>query len=241
MASACTAFAIAAFLLLRNRPDECGVLIDGGAHNSDDNKPDLPSKTLAEARLTPTFWIFSLSLAMHALFGTAVTFHIVSLFTEAGREASEAYSYFFPVAVVSTSTNLMFGYLADRMSLKPLLIIMLLSFLCGAQGLLNLQHDWGYWLLTVGFGFGGGLWSVISNLAFIRHFGPLHLGEITGLCMSAMVFGSAIGPALFSLGLDWTGSYAAAEWGCSAGLLLLLLAAIFLVPARDGMQKEQIA
>jgi len=67
-------------------------------------------------------------------------------------------------------------------------------------------------LLVVGFGIGGGLWSVTSNLTFIRNFGPLHLGEITGLCTAILVFASAIGPALFSLGLDYFGSYAAALW-----------------------------
>jgi OFA family oxalate/formate antiporter-like MFS transporter len=76
--------------------------------------------------------------------------------------------------------------------------------------------------LVVGFGVGGGLWSVISNLAFIRNFGPLHLGEITGLCTSIMVFASAIRPALFSLELDYFDSYAAALWVCIFALVLLL-------------------
>ena len=58
--------------------------------------------------------------------------------------------------------------------------------------------------------------------AFIRNFGPLHLGEITGFCTSIMVFASAIGPALFSLGLDYSGSYATAQWLCIVALVLLL-------------------
>ena len=69
---------------------------------------------------------------------------------------------------------------------------------------------------------------ITSNLAFIRNFGPLHLGEITGLCSAIMVFASAIGPALFSLGLDVFGTYAAAEWLCIGALLCLLVAAVLL-------------
>jgi MFS transporter, OFA family, oxalate/formate antiporter len=233
LAIACVGFAIVALLLLRNNPQECGLDIDGREPTTLEPKQDPVSVTLAEARRTPTFWIYSLSLAMHALFGTAVTFHIVSLFTTAGRGADEAFGYFFPVAIVSTSSNLLFGWLTDNRPLKPFLLLMLISFIVGAQGLLNLQHDWGYWLLTVGFGFGGGLWSVISNLAFIRHFGPLHLGEITGLCSAAMVFGSAMGPALFSLGLDYSGTYATAEWICIGGLSALLVAAAVLVPMQE--------
>jgi OFA family oxalate/formate antiporter-like MFS transporter len=104
----------------------------------------------------------------------------------------------------------------------------LCGFLAGAVGLLYLQHNWGYAALVVGFGIGGGLWAVISNLAFIRNFGPLHLGEITGLCTSIIVFASAIGPALFSLGLDYFGSYAAAQWVCIVVLVILIGFAIAL-------------
>ncbi len=73
-----------------------------------------------------------------------------------------------------------------------------------------------------------------SNLAFIRNFGPLHLGEITGFCTAIMVFASAIGPALFSLGLDYFGSYAAAQWMCIAALVLLLGFAIVLAQSGPG-------
>ena len=224
LALICFFFAAIALLLLRDNPASCGVLIDG---HSDDNPPPKTvlraSATLAEARRTPVFWLATLGLSMHSLFGTAVTFHIVSIFAEAGRSQTEAFAYFLPVAVVSTISNLFCGWLADTCSLKPFMVTMLASFLIGAVGLLNLTQDWGYVLLAAGFGIGGGLWSVTSNLAFIRNFGPLHLGEITGLCTSIMVFASAIGPALFSLGLDLYGSYAAAQWLCIALIVGLLV------------------
>jgi cyanate permease len=47
-----------------------------------------------------------------------------------------------------------------------------------------------------------------------------------------MVFASAIGPALFSLGLDYFGSYAAALWVCIAALVLLLTFAFVLPQSR---------
>jgi len=183
---------------------------------------------------TRVFWLASLSLSMHSLFGTAVTFHIVSIFAEAGRSQTEAFAYFLPVAVVATTSNLLCGWLADTRSLKPFMVGMLASFLAGAAGLLHLDENWGYLLLIAGFGVGSGLWSLTSNLAFIRNFGPLHLGEITGLCTSLMVFASAIGPALFSLGLDLSGSYAAPQWLCI--LLLAGLLAFALVVPQDAPQ-----
>ena len=59
----------------------------------------------------------------------------------------------------------------------------------------------------MGFGFGGALWGVLSNLVSIRHYGPKHLGEITGLNTALTLFASAIGPLLFSLVFDITGTF----------------------------------
>ena len=103
---------------------------------------------------------------------------------------------------------------------------MLLAFIVGAWGLVNLQYDWGFWMLALGFGAGGGLWGVLSNLVYIRFFGPLHLGEISGLSASITVFASAVGPAAFSLGFDYFGTYETAVLICLGLLVCLLVWAI---------------
>jgi OFA family oxalate/formate antiporter-like MFS transporter len=123
--------------------------------------------------------------------------------------------------------------LADRNPLKPFLILMLISFLLGAFGLAHLARDWGYWLLAIGFGAGGGLWGVLSNLAFVRYFGTKHLGEVSGLNTALTVSASAIGPAAFSLGLDGSGSYLLPVYLCMVALVLLLVwAVIYPAPER---------
>jgi MFS family permease len=222
-------FAFAAVIFLRDDPESCGLLADGEVH--DENfvaRVVKESNTLTEARHSPLFWIYSLSLGMHALFGTALTFHIVDVFHAAGRTREEAFGYFFPAAIVSTSVNLVASWMADFSPLKPFLVAMLLSFLAGAWGLLHLEETWGFWMLACGFGAGGGLWGLISNLAFIRFFGTLHLGAISGLNTSLTVFASAIGPAMFSLGVDYFGTYKAAEWVCTFFLMVLLVAAVLI-------------
>ena len=59
----------------------------------------------------------------------------------------------------------------------------------------------------LGFDVGGGLWGTLANLVFIRHYGPKHPGEISGLNSTHTVFASAIGPVLFSVAYDMTGSF----------------------------------
>lgn len=219
------AFALLALVAVRDTPESCGLLPDGASAEAHEAAQRARGRdfTLEEARRTPVFWIFAAALSMHALFGTAVTFHIVDIFAEAGRSRSDAFAYFLPQAVVSTSVNLVASALADRLPLKPFLLLMLAGFVAGAWGLVNLHAGWGYWLLVAGFGAGGGLWGVLSNLAYVRNFGRLHLGAISGLSTSLTVFASAVGPLLFSVGLDGFGSYDAAVWLClglNVGLLL---------------------
>ena len=241
-------FALLAFLAVRDRPEVCDLQVDGGrmqpkveqlaatppnSNTSSDStfntsineRSDLG---LAQVKRNPVFWLYSSALSMHALFGTAVTFHIVAIFAEAGRGRDEAFAYFIPQAVITVVVNLAASTLADYMRLKPFLLVMLVSFVFGAVGLMNLQTDTGYWCLVVGFGAGSGLWGTLSNLVFIRQFGATHLGEITGLNTAFTVFGSAIGPLIFSVALDLTGSMFNAAQICAGLLVVLFVTAIFI-------------
>jgi len=218
-------YALLAFLLVRDHPRIAGLLADGTqptTTKSTETGPQSQDRTAADARRDPVFWLYAMALSMHAMFGTAVTFHIVAIFAEVGRGRDEAFGYFLPQAIVSLTVNLIASTAADYLRLKPLLVFMLCAFLVGAFGLTRLGSESGYWLLVFGFGAGGGLWGVLSNLAFIRHFGALHLGEISGLNTSFTVFASAIGPVLFSVANDTFGTFSSAAYGCVFGLVILL-------------------
>ena len=96
-------FALISFLVVRDRPEVCNLQIDGGRALLKDEKaiaestesssrPNLDLSLnersdmgLAQVRRNGVFWLYSSALSMHALFGTAVTFHIVAIFAEAGR------------------------------------------------------------------------------------------------------------------------------------------------------------
>lgn len=222
-------FSLVAIILIRDNPSSCGLRADG---ISADSFVDLPvevvSQTRKEAQNSAVFWVYSLSLCMHALIGTALVFHIVSVFDEAGRGSVEAFNYFIPIAIVATTTNLLASWYSDRVSLKPFLIALLVAMSVGCYGFIYLESDWSYWPRTIGMGVATGLWGVLSNLAFIRFFGSRHLGEISGLNASVNVFFSAIGPAAFSLGFDYFGHYGAALKICLLALAILLVIAIVL-------------
>ena len=222
-------FSTAAFLFTRDDPESCNLVIDGiDNHLLEKSKNEvINSKTLKDAKRSPVYWIYALSLGMHAMFGTALVFHIVAIFSEVGRGSQEAYNYFFPTAIFSTITNFCASWLTDKYVLKPFLVTMLIAFCIGCWGLINLGYNWGFWILVIGFGIGGGLWGVISNLAYVRLFGSKYLGEISGFGTSISVVCSAVGPAAFSLAYDYLGSYTSAFQICLVSLLVLLFVSLY--------------
>jgi sugar phosphate permease len=227
------AFALVALALVRDAPEPCGLRPDGDVPHEDDVAVAVDGVPLERARRSSTFWLYSASLAMHSLFGTAITFHVVSIFERAGRTAEEAFGFFLPLSVVSITANLIASWASDRTALRPWLVLMLCGFLTACVGLVNLDAPWGLALLILGNGVGGGLWGMVSNITFVRLFGRAHLGAISGLNASLTVFGSAIGPALFAVGLQWTGSFVAPVAVCAVGFLALLAAAAILRRAAE--------
>ena len=234
------AFSLFALILVRNSPEECGLWPDGEKTDPEGlGRNSIPDVSAADAKRSPVFWVYAATLGLYSVFGTALVFHILSIFAEAGRSELEAVTYFFPAACVSVAINLLGSWLSDYWPLKHLLIIKLIGFVFGAWGILHLQHEWGYWMLVIGFGTTSGLWGVLSNLAFIRFFGRRFLGEISGMNATLTVIGSAIGPVMFSVGLDLTGSYHAPIWINLILVLTLLLAAIFVTQNEPGkLQKS---
>lgn len=237
-------FAVLCLFFVRDRPEVCGLLVDNQPPQVDVDSMKSSLKrdfSLTEVRKNVVFWLYAMGLSTHALFATAVTFHIVAIFAEAGRSREEAFAYFIPQALVTVVTNLGASALADRSRLKPFLLVMLASFTLGAFGLIHLHSQLGYWGLVIGFGVGGGLWGMLANLAFIRHYGPKHLGEVSGLNTALTVFASAIGPVLFSLAYDLTGTFTAGSMLVIVGLMPLLAVSAIIKQPLDTVPQHSSA
>ena len=223
-------FALIAWALYRDNPEECGLWPDGagGPADRDDSahaKPE-PCWTRPEAMRTWAFWTFSLSLALYGMYMTGLTFHIVSVFSSAGMTRLQAVSIFLPASVVAVVVHLLAGWLSDRIALNRLLMVMLAAMGVSAWGLAMLGPGLPVLLVILGDGVGGGLFGLLSAVTWPKFFGRRHLGAISGLHMSVGVLLSAFGPVLFSQSLAWGGSYRPAALVCLAASCALLLAAL---------------
>jgi OFA family oxalate/formate antiporter-like MFS transporter len=204
-------FPIFIIIFFRNKPQDIGLSPDGGKINKKEPSllfPILKEFSLSEAKQKLIFWVISLFLAMQALYITGFTFHVVSIFETAGFSRGEAVGIFQPIAVISVAASLTFGWVSDYIKINILLFAKGLSSLISLVGLIYLgQYEFAKFMIIFGIGVMTGLFGVVSIVALPRLFGKKSLGAISGFCMTITVFGSALGPMLFSLSLSQTGNY----------------------------------
>ena len=236
-------FPVIVIVFFRNNPQDVGLSPDGGVITKKERKlrfPVLKEFSLPEARRQLVFWVISLLLAMQALFITGFTFHVVSIFDSAGISRSEALSIFPPIAIVSVASILIFGWLSDYVKLRLLLFCKGFAAIASLAGLIFLKdYDFARYIIIIGIGTMAGLFGVITIVAWPRLFGKIHLGAINGFCMTLIVFGSALGPMLFSISKSHTGNYILADI-ISLVLFLGLTLMVFKIENPQSLLQEKV-
>ncbi len=226
-------------VLFRVSPEASGLVIDGGAApDSHDDRPTVigtdDDATRDEAVRDVRFWALSLPVVALASTATALTFHIVDIGTEQGLDEATIVRVFVPIAFVSVPITLLTGWMIDRVSPLVIAAAMAVAQLVMYLTFGHLDAPITFALAVAGWGIAQGCFSSLTSAAIPRVFGRRHLGSIAGVQMSAMVVGSAIGPALFALSRSLTDSYRPALWTST----LIPLASLALIamswPKRDG-------
>jgi OFA family oxalate/formate antiporter-like MFS transporter len=233
-------------VLYRESPEKSGLVIDGGlaerardVNGSDADRPIVIGTdrdlTRDEAVRDLRFWAVTLPVAALSSTGTALTFHIVDFGAELGMSDDEIVRIFVPIAIVSVPVTLVGGWLVDKAS--PLLIAAVMSVAQLVMYLTVSHIDVPVFAVAavVGWGVSQGCFAPLTAAAMPRMFGRRHLGAIAGIQMSAMVIGSAIGPALFALVESAAGSYETALWisAVAPGMGLVLALVAFRNVSRD--------
>jgi len=230
-------FTIFAWIFYRDNPEESGLIPDGKAAHSIKCKLDFTlnhEMTLKEARSTISFWAIALTLGYSGLFVTAFTYHHRAIFATAGLDVDSAIKFFFPAAaVISVILKIVGGILSDRVTVRTLLYIFAAGHILSAIGFFLLGTSAGIWIIIIGYGICGGFFSVLAGVCYPRLFGRKHLGAISGLSMSIVVFSSALGPYLFSTINDLTKSFTSTFY-----ILLFLIVILILLAAKTTKATE---
>lgn len=206
--------------LYRVSPEASGLEIDGGTAPTDASSSTGEPREIGtdadatrdEAVRNVAFWAVTLPVVALASTATAITFHIVDLGAEQGLDEQTIVRVFVPIAIVSVPVTILTGWLIDRTSPMAIAALMSVAQLAMYLTIGHLDVTITYLIAVVGWGIAQGCFSSLTSAALPRLFGRRHLGAIAGVQMSAMVIGSAIGPALFALSRSLTDSYRPALW-----------------------------
>jgi OFA family oxalate/formate antiporter-like MFS transporter len=236
------------FTFYRVSPEAAGIEIDGRGRTAipvDGGTADEASAaviigtdddaTRGQALRDVRFWALTIPVAALSSTGTAITFHIVDLGAELGLTDDEIVRIFVPIAFVSVPVTLLTGWLTDRVTPLVVAAVMAIAQLVMYPMVGLLDTRWGAVAAVISWGVSQGGFSALTSAAIPKVFGRRHLGAISGAQMSAMVIGSAIGPAFFALIQSLTGGYRAALW------LSMMLPAIGLLLAVAGLRHDRRA
>ena len=202
-------------VLYRVSPEASGLVLDGGiaeSHADGSVRNDRPigtddDKTKSQAIRDLRFWAVTIPIAAMAATGTALTFHIIDFGAELGLDDDRIVKIFVPIAMVSVPVTLIGGWLIDVI---PAITIAAAMSIAQIVMYLSISHiDQTRWAVVAiaAWGVTQGCFAPLTSAALPRMFGRRHLGAITGVQMSVMVIGSAIGPALFALIESISGTY----------------------------------
>lgn len=232
-------FSVLAYIFFRESPEACGLPIDGidpDAATDEDGTPALGRNvlppddyTVGEAMRTLPFWLFVGALALNALIGTGLAFHMVAIGEAFDIGKDEILTIFAHLAVFNIITMIAFGWLSERIELRYILVAMLATQAASLVGVLRLDDPFHWWLFAVGGGIGWGCFGLLVSTPWPRFYGRKHLGEINGVISSTTIVMSALGPYVFGLAQTQTGSFAPAVMTCLAICPLLMLAGLLAV------------
>ncbi|MCE5262643.1 MAG: MFS transporter [Deltaproteobacteria bacterium] len=173
--------------------------------------------------------------------------HQVKYAEDAGYSAVLAVSAFafYGVATLLGQSS---AWMSDRIGREKAMVLCCASALVGLLALIAIRdtsHPWLLYIYALGFGYAGGLFSatIFAGAADIFH--GKQFGTASGMILTGMGLGGAIGPWLGGYLYDTTGSYDIAFILCLVCIVLSSVSFWIAAPRnadklRDGWLKSQI-
>jgi MFS family permease len=202
-----------AYLLIRNRPENIGLLPDGSqkplrksTHVENEPKAEV-DWTLQEAMRTRAFWLVLLCVSIPSLVNTGLTFHLVSILSDNGLKATAAAYILSLMAIIGFPVSFLAGYIVDKWKVHFVLGLMfvgqfLMILIAQYTTTISLAIIFG-----VVWGIAHGFERITLNIVWPNYFGRKFLGSIKGIAMTSVIIGSAFGPLPFGFARDHFGGY----------------------------------
>jgi cyanate permease len=202
-------------LWLRRQPQDLGLLPDGARPEDEDvqdgkvtGQPEMErSYTVKEALRTRPFWVILVAFCLTNFVNTGINFNLVPHLTDSGLTESQAVTVLLVWALMSVPATLGFGVLAEKMSVRYLMMVSSVGVAVGIL-LFLLVDGFPLGLLFAvihGASFGGSF--LVLQLLLADYFGSASLGALRGFILPWQMVANAMGPLTATLVFDITGGY----------------------------------
>ena len=241
----CLVMAPLAYWLIRNRPEDVGLLPDGEKIPEIVTPEKIPEElddswTAKEAMRTRAFWLLLFCTTIPSAVGTGMIFHQVSIMNQAGLSPQIAAFVLSLMAIIQLPLSLVAGYVADKVKIRYVIAGNFIMQLLVLVVLLN-TRSFHMALLYAGMrGITGSFEAIQGGVLWPNYFGRRNLGSIRSMAMTASVVGSAFGPLPFGFAFDYFGGYREVLIFCMIFPILGALAAIMSPPPKKKEQRVAI-
>ncbi|MBI4338313.1 MAG: MFS transporter [Chloroflexi bacterium] len=236
------AIGIPCALVMRRRPEDHGLTVDGGPVTKGPTASDLPaakaepSLSARQVLRTPAFWLFALATGAVQPLTSTLFVHQIPAMVSFGMTPQRA-------ALVITASTLLGlagrwsgGLLADRVPVR--LVVFAACLLIGIAGLVfaSLHTVWQSFLYAALYGIGFGLAEPTRTAFMAAYFGRRSLGTVAGLQGAVTSFGGLAGPVFAGWMVDVTDNYRTPFFILSI-ITLAALPALLVIRAPTGPRR----
>lgn len=234
-------------LVMKNTPQEIGILPNGGSHNAHEKHPTTDNKNMTsqkkEIEWTPpmamrdlSFWLINLAFFLIFLSIGAVLQHEVNFLIDLGIPKLVAASALGLTGGIGGIGKISTGFLADKIPAKYVATITF-SLQATAILIILLSESMAYiWVFVVVFGLSMGGQIAIQPLIIGELFGLNSFGTIYGITSMIGASGSALGPFVAGIIYNIHKSY---YWVFSGCIIASLVAALLIFLTRHPLSEEE--
>ena len=191
--------------------------------------PALPGLSLRQAFGHHRFWILVAVMASFVFMHVGFLFNLIPLLTDRGIGAFEAASMAGTFGVALTVGRLGAGYLIDHFWAPAVAFVAMTLPALACYIFLRETSSTPLLIMAIALiGMSGGVEMDVASFLVVKYFGLVNYPQIYALLMSSTAIGGSLGPLMFGLVFDTTGSYdaivvvAMGVFGLMPALLLTL-------------------